>query len=97
MAIRSARWSERICRPESEASVLHSQPHCAILADNIEKDERISIWVPKRVIPYREHGVLKVDCPECGHAQVVPEFTEALIVDCESCQEEIRVLPLIEE
>lgn len=64
------------------------------LADNIEKDERISIWVPRNVIPYHEDGVLKADCPECGHAQVIPEFTEALIVDCEACEEDIRVLPL---
>jgi hypothetical protein len=67
------------------------------LAENIEKDERISIWVPQRVIPYRDDGVLKVDCPECGHAQVIPEFTDALIIDCESCQEDIRVLPLADD
>jgi hypothetical protein len=53
------------------------------LANMLDKLE-LKVWVPKPAKPYREDGVLKVACPECG-AIKESDFEQVIAFVCDSC------------
>jgi len=53
-----------------------------------ELDKRAAdpqIWVPQPARQYRESGVLKAACPECGCIYVFNEFARAIAFICDNC------------
>ncbi len=60
------------------------------LLQNI-KHEEITIWIPRPATQYREDGVLKTDCPECGHVHVMPELDSVMMYICDGCGQAVDV------
>jgi hypothetical protein len=55
------------------------------LANRIERDRAFSIWVPRKAKQYVEGGMLKTNCPECGHTHEMPEFDSIIAYVCDAC------------
>jgi hypothetical protein len=54
------------------------------LANRIEREREIFIWVPQKAKQYVEDGILKTNCPECGHTHEMPEFDEVIAYVCDA-------------
>ena len=54
------------------------------LAAKIEKRD-ITVWVRRPAKQYREEGVRKAACPECGAVTEFTEFAEMMAFVCDQC------------
>jgi len=64
------------------------------LVGTIQADDDTTVWVPRHAVQYREDGVLKCQCPECGHIRVMHGFDRVIAYICPACGESVDVLPL---
>ena len=62
------------------------------LAAEIEK-RGISLWVPCPAKQYREDGVLKAACPECGAVHEMGDFERVIAYVCDDCGAGVDVDP----
>ena len=63
------------------------------LAEHIEKSET-AVWISRRAIQYVEDGVLKSQCPECGHIHEMPDMSEVFAYVCPECGSGVEAEPL---
>ena len=70
----------------------------AALADLVQRirSEDTTIWVPHPAKQFREGGVLKCACPECGHISIMSEFDEVIAYVCDECGNGVDVAPFQE-
>jgi hypothetical protein len=54
------------------------------LAATIE-EQAITVWVRRPATQYREQGVLKAACPECGAVKEFTEFATVIAFVCDEC------------
>jgi hypothetical protein len=64
------------------------------LASEIER-RGTSVWVPVAAKQYREDGILKAACPECGAVHEMSGFAEVIAFVCDECGAGIDVDPEI--
>jgi endogenous inhibitor of DNA gyrase (YacG/DUF329 family) len=55
------------------------------LAGKLEQWKDVQVWVPHPAKQYREGGVLKADCPECGRTKVFTHFDRVIAFVCDGC------------
>ena len=63
------------------------------LVEQIEKSET-AVWISRRATQYVEDGVLKSQCPECGHIHEMPGMNEVLAYVCPECGFGVEAEPL---
>jgi hypothetical protein len=69
----------------------------ADLVKTIQADSDTTIWVPHPAKQFREGGVLKAQCPECGHIKKMSEFDAVIAYVCDACGSGVNVQPLGDE
>jgi hypothetical protein len=70
----------------------------AALTDLVSRirSEETTTWVPRPAKQFREDGVLKCACPECGHITEMSEFDRVIAYVCEGCGSGVDVEPIAE-
>ena len=68
------------------------------LADLVKKlrAKNTTLWVPHPARSFREDGVLKCACPQCGHVSDMTGLEDVIAYVCEECGSGIEVAPLPE-
>lgn len=59
-------------------------------------NEEATVWVPHQGKQFREDGVLKCACPECGHISVMSNFATVIAYVCDECGAGVDVAPFQE-
>src|ERR1700693_5173134 len=68
-------------------------PEALIDLANRIKGEDTTIWVPHPAKQFLDDGVLKCQCPECGHIREMGEFDKVIAYVCNECRAGVDIEP----
>lgn len=58
--------------------------------------EQITVWVSRPAKQFRENGITKCICPECGHVSEMGGLDEVIAYVCDECGSGVDVEPFAE-